>query len=126
MIKASRRFVGAGDPNAWRASDKAYHDAAVAQGYRDLRDQNIEDDVDGLAPTCLNVVDRQRWNSAYGYMDAQTRARPNLTIRPDTEVVKVLFAPNSSPPKACGVQLLDDSVIECRQEVILCASTLNS
>ena len=61
------------------------------------------DDADGFAPTCHNLVDRERYNSAFGYMDAQTRSRPNLTIRAAAEARKVLFAPGSSPPKACGV-----------------------
>ena len=45
----------------------------------------------GLAPTCLNTVDRERISSAYGYMDDQTRARQNLTLLAETEVAKVLF-----------------------------------
>ena len=84
-IRASRRDTGAGDPNTWRVTDRAYRAAVLAQGFKALRDQNIEDDVDGLAPTCFNTVDRERWNSAFGYMDAPTRSRPNLRILAESE-----------------------------------------
>ena len=90
LIRASRRGVGVGDRNTWRASDAAFHAACMAAGWKDLRDQNVEDDVDGLAPVCLNIVDRERWSSAFGYMDAATRARPNLAIRAETEACRCL------------------------------------
>ena len=39
---------------------------------------NAETPESGIGAACLNVVDRERQNAAFGYLGAEVRSRPNL------------------------------------------------
>lgn len=71
------------------------HQAAVAEGlselgYPELADQN-GDWGDGWFSLVHNNVDEHRVSAATAYLDAETRARPNLQVLTDTEVVGLTF-----------------------------------
>ena len=55
-----------------------------------LPDQNGEF-VDGYFPVTHSNAEEQRVSAAMGYLDAETRKRPNLTISTDTQVKSLLF-----------------------------------
>ncbi|MEA2941734.1 MAG: 5-(hydroxymethyl)furfural/furfural oxidase, partial [Bradyrhizobium sp.] len=74
----------------WTAHAQAAADACKAAGYNFLADQNGEF-VDGYFPVTHSNQDEQRVSAAMGYLDRDTRRRPNLTISTDTEVSALLF-----------------------------------
>ena len=55
-----------------------------------LPDQNGEF-VDGYFPVTHSNAEERRVSAAMGYLDAETRKRPNLTISTDTQVKSLLF-----------------------------------
>ena len=59
-------------------------------GFKFLPDQNGEF-VDGYFPVTHSNADERRVSAAIGYLDAETRKRPNLTISTDTQVKSLLF-----------------------------------
>ena len=68
----------------------AFVEAAQALGFPLLDDLNDHDRPVGAAPYPANVVDGTRWNAALAYLDP-CRARPNLTVLPDTLVDRVVL-----------------------------------
>ena len=70
------------------AEHRAFYEACRAAGYPDYPDYNAPDGS-GVGPVPLNNPDGIRWSTAIGYL-AAARDRPNLTIRPHSQVHKVL------------------------------------
>src|SRR5262245_50179407 len=71
------------------------HAKAVAKGFEDkgfkfLPDQNGEF-VEGYFPVTHSNAEGRRVSAAMGYLDAETRKRPNLTISTNTQVKSLLF-----------------------------------
>ena len=66
-----------------------------------------------------------RLSSALTFL-AQARDRPNLTIRGDSDVVRVLFSEGGDGPTATGVELADGTVLHARSEVILCGGAIGA
>ena len=64
--------------------------ASQAKGMKFLPDQNGEF-VDGYFPVTHSNAEEQRVSAAMGYLDAETRKRPNLTISTNTQVKSLLF-----------------------------------
>ncbi len=77
---------------------QAILDAGVAAGYAYVEDHNAPGAM-GVGPLPVNVVNGVRQSGALTYL-AAARHRPNLTIRPDVLVDRVLFEGN----RAIGVQ----------------------
>jgi choline dehydrogenase len=75
----------------------------------------------GVGPYPLNVVDGVRINTGVAYLTAAVRARPNLAIRGDAEVDRVVI----KGKRAVGVKLVDGEVLSAG-EVILAAGTFGS
>jgi choline dehydrogenase len=75
------------DLSVWQA---AFAEACAAEGFAPCADTNAPD-AEGFGMHAFNRVDGERWNVARGYLTAQVRARPGLTIRPKTFVRRVLF-----------------------------------
>ena len=73
----------------WPAHSRAAAEAFRQAGYKPLPDQNGAFE-DGFFPLTVNVTET-RVSAAIGYLDAQTRQRPNLTISTDTQVMGLLF-----------------------------------
>ena len=72
-------------PGFTRAAAAAFGDA----GYDYIADQNAGFQ-DGYFPIAISNLDDRRVSAAIAYLDAQTRARPNLEILPDTEAVRLI------------------------------------
>ena len=95
-------------------------DAAVAQGFKRVHDFNgaEQNGADGYP---VDVVDGVRQNVGLVYLTAEVRRRPNLTIRGDVTVDRVLF----DAATATGVLAADGTVYRGR-EVILSGGTYGS
>jgi choline dehydrogenase len=95
-------------------------EAAVAYGFKRVYDFNgaEQNGVDGYP---VNVVDGVRQNAALVYLTADVRRRPNLTVRGNVTVNRVLFEGTT----ATGVAAADGTVYHGR-EVILSGGTYGS
>jgi choline dehydrogenase len=67
---------------------RALLDAGPPVGLPRLADLNDLDATVGIAPAPVNARAETRWNTAFAYLDA-ARARPNLTVLPETLVDRV-------------------------------------
>jgi choline dehydrogenase len=94
----------------------AFMESAQALGFPLLSEPNDADQLVGVAPFPANVVDGVRWNTAFAYLDP-ARARPNLTVLPETLVDRVVL----DGSRATGV-VTNRGTIEADQ-VVLAAGT---
>jgi choline dehydrogenase len=99
---------------------RAFVEAAVAIGYPRVSDFNGREPF-GAGPYPMNTRAGNRLNAGMTYLDAATRARPNLTIRPNSEVDAVIL----DGDRAIGVRLSDGEAIRAG-EVILSGGTYGS
>ena len=74
----------------WSGHAEAVGKAFEEKGFRFLPDQNGEF-VEGYFPVTHSNAEERRVSAAMGYLDAETRMRPNLTISTDTQVMSLLF-----------------------------------
>jgi 5-(hydroxymethyl)furfural/furfural oxidase len=74
----------------WTGYATAVAEACKQAGMNFLPDQNGKF-VDGYFPVTHSNASEQRVSAAMGYLDAETRKRPNLTISTDTQVKALLF-----------------------------------
>jgi choline dehydrogenase-like flavoprotein len=89
-------------------------------------------DGPNIAPESIDPKTKQRSYAANAYLDP-IRNRPNLAVRPETTVIKVLFErslSNHTGAVAKGVQIIaqDGSIqtVKARKEVIISAGAINS
>jgi choline dehydrogenase len=75
--------------------------AAADAGLPLCHDLNVPAPL-GVCASPYNIVDGKRQSTAVAYLEP-ARARPNLTIRPETTVVRVLL----DGPRTCGVEIRD-------------------
>jgi choline dehydrogenase len=101
-------------------SGQAFIDACRHEGYPLIDDFNA-DVHGGVGPLPINVIDNVRQNTALVYLTAEVRARPNLTIRGEVMVDRVLFDGEA----VSGVATDDGTVLRARQ-VILSAGAYGS
>jgi choline dehydrogenase len=73
----------------WLPPQVAFQEACRAEGFAESSDHNAPD-AQGVGPLPLNTLDGVRWSTNLGYLNP-ARRRPNLTIRPDCLVHRVLF-----------------------------------
>ncbi|MCU1717485.1 GMC family oxidoreductase [Pseudomonas sp. 5P_3.1_Bac2] len=99
---------------------RAFIDATVKNGFNKVADFDGAD-AHGVSPYPMNIVDGVRVNTGMAYLSEEIRARPNLQIRPNSLVDKVLF----EGKRAVGVQLANGDKI-LAGEVILSAGTYGS
>ena len=99
---------------------RGFVDAAVAHGFKRVHDFNgaEQNGADGYP---VDVVDGVRQNTGLVYLTEQVRRRPNLTIRGDVTIDRVLF----DAATATGVLAADGTVYRAR-EVILSGGTYGS
>jgi choline dehydrogenase len=99
---------------------RGFVDASVAQGYKRVHDFNgaEQNGADGYP---VDVVNGVRQNVGLVYLTEQVRRRPNLTIRGDVNIDRVLFDGTT----ASGVVAADGTVYQGR-EVILSGGTYSS
>jgi 5-(hydroxymethyl)furfural/furfural oxidase len=74
----------------WTRYSLAVAEACKLAGSTFLPDQNGEF-ADGYFPVTHSNESEQRVSAAMGYLDRETRKRPNLTISTDTQVKELLF-----------------------------------
>lgn len=98
----------------------AFVDAAMANGLKLIEDFDGPD-VNGVGPYPMNIANGVRMNTGMTYLSNAVRARPNLDIRGDELVDRVVFGGT----RATGVRLANGEVIEAG-EVILSAGSYGS
>ena len=106
----------------WPRHSKAAAEAFRHAGFKALPDQNGAFE-DGYFPLTVNVTET-RVSAAIGYLDAETRKRPNLTISTDTQVMGLVF----EGTRCTGIRaLVKGQEQEFRgREVILCTGAIHS
>jgi choline dehydrogenase len=82
---------------AWLPPQRAFEAACRAAGFPLSPDHNAPD-ASGVGPLPLNTLDGIRYSTSIAYLSG-ARARPNLTILADCQVIRVLF----SGKRATGV-----------------------
>jgi choline dehydrogenase len=102
-------------------TQNAFLDAAQAVGLPVNDDFNDAVRLGGVGPLPKNVIDGVRINTGMAYLTAEVRGRENLTIRPDSEVDRVILTGS----RVVGVALVDWTVIDA-DEVILSAGSYGS
>jgi choline dehydrogenase len=95
----------------------AFVDTCRASGQPDAWDLNAPD-AHGVGPAPMSRCGTQRMSAADVYLNP-VRSRPNLTVRGETLVARVVL----DGTRATGVELADGTVIRAR-EVILCAGAI--
>lgn len=107
----------------WSPFAKTVAKVLDKQGVANIRDHNGVFD-DGYFPMTINNVDGQRVSTARAYLTREVRARPNLTILPETEMTELLFEGSRvTALKATGPQ---GPVILKAREVILSTGALQT
>ena len=99
--------------------DRALRDALHELGHPTCDDYHAPD-ATGISRAALTLRDGKRVSTNDAYLEP-ARHRPNLTIRGDVLVDRVLFAGT----RACGVRTVRGEEIEAR-EVIMSAGTIHS
>lgn len=97
--------------------------AAADAGLPPCDDLNVPEPI-GVCASPYNIVDGRRQSTAVAYLEP-ARGRPNLTVRPETTVVRVLL----DGGRACGVEIRDadgrTSTIGARR-IVLAAGVFHS
>ena len=94
--------------------------ATISHGFKRVHDFNGAEQH-GVGSEPLNVVDGVRQNTGMAYLTAEVRRRPNLAIRGDVTIDRVLF----DAAAATGVVAADGTVYRAG-EVILSGGTYGS
>jgi len=107
----------------WAPFAKAVTEAMLTQGHRYFDDFNA-DFGDGVSPVPLNNLPNRRVSASMGYLDAATRARPNLTILPDTAATRLICEGR----KVIGVEVAGAGgpLLLRARETIVCAGAVHS
>ncbi|MFE9096741.1 mycofactocin system GMC family oxidoreductase MftG [Streptomyces sp. NPDC007264] len=110
------RRTGWGHPAA-----AAFRAAARTTGHRDDPDKNDWDAPPGIGPVPTDCVDGVRRNTALNYLTPEARSRPNLEVRGNAVVVRVVVERH----RATGVLLADGTAVRAG-EVVLSAGAIAS
>ena len=105
----------------------AFIEAGQQAGYARTEDMNGYRQ-EGLGPMDMTVHKGRRWSTAMAYLRPALK-RPNLQVRTRALVARVAFEPESSPPRAVGVEVVNGhrtDLIRAQREVILCGGAINS
>ena len=92
---------------------RAYLDSAAQMGFSRVADFNA-DHRGGVGPEVKNVVNGKRLNTSSVYLSEAALARPNLTVRAQTQVDRIEF----DQKRATGVRLVDGEVIPAKQVIV--------
>ncbi len=107
----------------WPKHSKALAETFQSAGYKYLEDQNglFEE---GYFPVTISNMDERRVSAAIGYLTADVRKRPNLTISTSTQVTELMF----DGLKCVGVKALVDGKPQefLGNEVILSSGAIHS
>jgi 5-(hydroxymethyl)furfural/furfural oxidase len=93
---------------AWSPLALAFQAAALDSGFAHVADMNAVFG-DGHCALPISRFDGHRGSAGICYLDAATRARPNLQVMTHCQVTGLLLADPApgEPPRVIGVQLLD-------------------
>ena len=105
-------------PSQQNPATVAFHAAAAELGFPAEPDKNASGPP-GAGPVPLNVIDGVRTNTGLAYIEP-IRDRPNLDIRGDTQVLRVLIEGN----RVTGVETTRGRLDA--DEVVLCAGAIAS
>jgi 5-(hydroxymethyl)furfural/furfural oxidase len=107
----------------WTEHSQAVAEACKLAGFAFLPDQNGEF-TDGYFPVTHSNESEARVSAAMGYLDRDTRKRPNLTISTDTRITELLF----EGTRCVGVKAqVGGAEQEFRgREIILCSGAIHS
>ena len=107
----------------WPGHAKALAKAFDRAGYKYLPDQNGRFE-DGYFPVTISNANEQRVSASIGYLNAEVRKRPNLTISTNTQVTELLF----EDLECVGIKaLVNGRTTEYRaKEVILSCGAIHS
>lgn len=111
-------------PKAFTPWQAGFVAAAERAGFRRVDDHNAPD-ATGVGPHAFNRdASLRRINAAEAWLTPAVRARPNLTIQPDSHVVRVLLEAG----RVVGVELARGGKIErvATQRVVLCAGAVHT
>lgn len=113
-------------PTEYSQVVSAFKETAMANGYSWVPDHNHPDGRDGVGPIPMNRGGKGslRVSSSVAYL-LEAQSRPNLVIRDQTLVNKIIF----SGKKAVGIEIASSSVSSSAiygGEIILAAGTINS
>jgi choline dehydrogenase-like flavoprotein len=103
----------------WGSVSRALLEAAATAGHGTTEEYRLPD-TDGAAPALLTRSLGKRVSAADAYLES-ARGRPNLAIRPDTRVARVLI----DNRRAIGVETASGDVIEA-SEVVVAAGAIHS
>lgn len=110
---------------AWPGFSKVAGHALARAGFEYLDDQN-DGFEPGYFPITINNAEDRRVSTAAGYLDSEVRARPNLTILPNTEVLRLTV----EGTRITGVEVQNGGASETQNltasEVIVCAGALHT
>ena len=113
-----RRFK----PEEWVPAQRVFYNACRAHGFPDCPDFNKPGSW-GVGPTPVNNLDGIRLSTAVGYLDP-ARHRPNLTIKPNCLVRRILF--KGKRAAAVEVESLGGTVTFEGGQIILGAGAIGS
>jgi choline dehydrogenase len=105
----------------------AFIEAGQQAGYARTEDMNGYRQ-EGLGPMDMTVHKGRRWSTAMAYLRPALK-RPNLQVRTRALVARVAFEPETSPPRAIGVEVFNGhktDLLRAQREVILCGGAINS
>lgn len=106
-------------PDRWPGFSLAVADAFSSVGFRDIADQNGAYE-DGWFPLAISNDRTRRVSTARGYLTAEVRARPNLTIRSGATVTGLIL----DGARVTGVAIGNEEI--AGRDVILSAGALHS
>jgi choline dehydrogenase len=109
-------------PDEWLLPQTAFYNACLSAGFPASPDHNAPG-ATGVGAIPLNTVDDVRWSTQLGYVNP-VRERPNLTILPNTTVIRVVI----EGERAVGVlaQRDNDIVRVDGSEIFVCAGAVGS
>lgn len=108
----------------WNGHARAVAQAFGEAGYEYLPDQNGEF-RDGYFPITISNAEESRVSAAIGYLDAETRRRPNLTISTETQVRSLVF----EGTRCVGIRAMvkgQEQEFRAGREVILSCGAIHS
>ena len=109
-------------PEEWGPQQHAFYRACLDAGFPDCPDHNRPGST-GVGPLAFNLAGQVRISTAIAYLD-KVRDRPNLEIRSQSQVCKVLFEGR----RATGVRVMGDGADTdvFGEEIILCAGAVGT
>jgi len=107
----------------WFTQNHSFVEASIQAGFPEDPDKNDPKSI-GVGPLPQNAVDGVRMNMAHNYLEPILDNRPNLTVRGNTYVRRVIF----EGKRAVGVEVEQDgrTMVIYGDEIVLSAGAVKS